>query len=189
MNLKEIIIIMVIVLIFGGIGILAHMNGAEPSGETLKMTSAEELSALIDQVYEGANIELPSVMTQVIDTTDPDMVQAVTGLASTADVEYVVVSEPMMTSQAYSFVLVTVKDGADANAIAKEMNENIDARKWICVTAEKVYTTSSGNVICLVMSSEENAKPVYEQFKTIAGNVGQEYERTQEEAELPADMY
>ena len=72
--------------------------------------------------------------------------------------------------------------------MAKTMNENIDTRKWICVTAEKVYTTTSGNVICLVMSNEETAKAVYENFKTLAGTVGEEYERTEEEPELPEDM-
>ena len=34
------------------------------------------------------------------------------------NVEYVVASEPMMTSQAYSLMLVKVKASADANSIA-----------------------------------------------------------------------
>ena len=34
-----------------------------------------------------------------------------------------------MSSQAYSFVLVKVKDGADADAIAKEMSENSRHKK------------------------------------------------------------
>ena len=38
------------------------------------------------------------------------------------------------------------------------------------------------------MSSEEIAKPIYEKFKTLAGTVGQEYEKT-EEIELPPEMY
>ena len=49
----------------------------------------------------------------------------------------------MMSSQAYSLVLVKVKDGVDANNIAKTMSEKIDTRKWICVSAEKLYATSS----------------------------------------------
>ena len=116
------------------------------------------------------------------------MVTYVTGLENTDDVEYVVASEPMMTSQAYSLVLVKVKDGVDANSVAKSMNENVDERKWICVTAEKIYTAASGNVICLVMSNPETAKAVYDSFKTVAGSVGKEYERSAEEIELPEDM-
>ena len=83
----------------------------------------------------------------------------------------------MISSQAYSFVVAKVKDGVDANSIAKEMLDKVNPIKWICVGAEKVYATSSGDVVCLVMASEEWAKPIYESFKSLAGTIGQEYER------------
>ena len=94
-----------------------------------------------------------------------------------------------MTSQAYSLVLAKVKAGINANEIAKQMSENVDQRKWICVSAEKVYATSSGDIVFLVMSSEEKAKPIYEKFKTLSGNIGQEYEKSEEEIELPEEMF
>ena len=94
----------------------------------------------------------------------------------------------MMSSQAYSMVLVKVKDGADIDAIANAMNENVDERKWICVTAEKIYSVASGDVVCLVMTNADTAKPVFDSFKAIAGNVGEVYERTAEEPEMPEDM-
>lgn len=192
MDKKTIIIvavIAVIALIIGiaaGYGITGAIFGSKASN--LSINSAEELSALVDQIYEGVSIEIPSLMTQSIETADVDTVKYITGLDSTENVEYVVASEPMMSSQAYSLVLVKAKDGADVEAMAKSMNENIDERKWICVTAEKIYTTTSGNVICLVMSNEDTAKTVYDSFKTLAGSVGQEYERTAEEVALPEDM-
>ena len=111
-----------------------------------------------------------------------------TGLENANDVQFCVVSEPMMSSQAYSMVLVKAKNGADVDALAKLMNENIDERKWVCVTAEKIYTATSGNVICLVMSNPDTAKTVYDSFKTIAGGIGEEFERTAEEPEMPEDM-
>lgn len=95
----------------------------------------------------------------------------------------------MMSSQAYSLVLVKVKDGVDADKIAKSMSEQIDIRKWICVSAEKLYATSSGDVVCLVMSSEERAKPIYEKFKKLAGTIGEEYIKTEEPSELPEELY
>ena len=55
-------------------------------------------------------------------------------------------------------------------------------------TVEKIYTATSGNVICLVMSNPDTAKTVYESFKTIAGGIGEEYERTAETPEMPEDM-
>lgn len=160
----------------------------ESEKDLFKATSAEDLTALVDKIYEGLTIEMPMLMSQTVDITDTDAVNYVTGLENADDVEYIVESAPMMTSQAYSLVLVKVKDGANIEKVAKEMNEKIDARKWICVTAEKVYTTSSEDVVCLVMSNEQTAKAVYENFKTLAGTVGEEYVRTVEDGELPADM-
>ena len=153
------------------------------------INSVEDLSALVDKIYNGLDVNMPNVATQEIDVTDIDTVQYVTGLDNANDLEYAVVSEPLISSQAYSLILVKVKDGVDANAVAKKMNDNINLAKWICVSAERAYTTSSGSVICLVMSSEKVAKPIYEKFKTLAGTVGNEYDRVEEETELPPEMY
>lgn len=184
-------------IIIGIIGIIALVAGifvgynAKSNKElesNLNINSAEELTTLIDQIYEGITIEMPMLATMPVDTADVDAVKSFTGLDSAENIEYAVASEPMMSSQAYSLVLVKVKDGVDANSIAKTMNENIDERKWICVTAEKIYTVSSGDIVCLVMTNSETAQPVFESFKTIAGSVGQTYERTAEEPEMPEDM-
>ena len=158
------------------------------SASNLDVNSATDLTALIDQIYAGVTIEMPMLMTQELDMTDAETVKYFTGLENIDNIEYVVASEPMMTSQAYSLMLVKVKDGVDANSIAKTMNENVDERKWICVTAEKIYSVASGDVVCLVMSNADTAKTVFESFKTIAGSVGEEFERTAEEPELPEDM-
>lgn len=184
----KIVIAVVVVLAVIAIAVVAIVINSKTKTNLDPITSAEDLTALVEKIYEGLEIELPMVMSQAIDVTEADTVTYITGLENADDVEYVVASEPMMSSQAYSLVLVKVKDGVDASKVAKEMNENIDARKWICVTAEKVYTTSSGDVVCLVMSNEETAKAVYENFKTLAGTVDEEYERTEEELELPEDM-
>lgn len=157
---------------------------------SIKVESADDLVKLIDEVYKGQSEEsLPmSLQTQTIDVSDETMVKSFTGLDNGNDLEYLVVSEPMMTSRAYSFVIAKVKNGADANKIAEEMKDKVDSRKWICVSAEKIYTTSSDNIVCLVMSDEETAKPIYNKFKDIVKNVGQEYEKS-EEIELPPEMY
>ncbi|MBE5805455.1 MAG: hypothetical protein E7313_01860 [Clostridiales bacterium] len=141
---------------------------------------AEDLSKLVDKLYENEQNLLPSLQTQEVDISDDETVKFITGLDNGKDLEYVVVSEPMMSSQAYSLILVKVKDGVNANDIAKLMHEKVDARKWICVTAEKVYATSSSDIVMVIMSSEEMAKPIYEKFKTLAGTVAQEYERAGE---------
>lgn len=142
--------------------------------------TSEDLSKLVDKLYENEENVLPSLQTQEVDISDDEMVKFITGLDNGKDLEFVVVSEPMMSSQAYSLILAKVKDGVNANDVAKLMHEKVDARKWICVTAEKVYATSSNDVVIVIMSSEDMAKPIYEKFKTLAGTVAQEYERAGE---------
>lgn len=177
------VVVVVIALVVGIVLITS-----KPKTKLEPVSSAEDLSALVDKIYEGQDIQL-SLMTQTLDVSDDMTVQAFTGLENGQDLEYLVASEPMMSSQAYSLILAKVKDGVDANQVAKAMSENVDTRKWICVTAEKLYATNSDDIICLVMSSETTAKPIYEKFKTLAGATGKEYEKTAQESELPADMY
>ena len=78
----------------------------------------------------------------------------------------------------------------DVEKLKQEMLDNIDMRRWICVSAEKLYITNSGNIIFLVMSSEDIAKPVYEGFKKYVNNqIGKELEKSNEEViELPPEM-
>ena len=190
MNKTVKIIIAVAVIVVAVVAILVGVfafNNSKPASN-LTVSSAEDLTALVDQIYAGVSIEMPMLMTQELDMTDAETVKYFTGLENLDNIEYVVASEPMMSSQAYSMVLVKAKEGADVEAMAKSMNENIDERKWICVTAEKIYSVASGDVVCLVMSNADTAKTVYESFKTLAGSVGEEYERTAEEVELPEDM-
>ena len=105
-----------------------------------------------------------------------------TGLKSTNNVETIVVSEPMMSSQAYSLVMVkTTSKKADIESMKQEMIDNINTRKWICVEAEKVYVTNYKDVIFLVMASDEWATPVYNEFKNlVGGKVGEELVKTTE---------
>ena len=179
-NMKVIAIIAAVIVI-AIIAIVIVMMNQKPKTNLPEIKAAEDLSTLIDTVYEGQENLLGSLMTQTVDVTDKDFVNMVTGLENGSQLEYVAVSEPMISSQAYSFVLAKVKDGVDANEVAKQMSEKINPSKWLCVTAEKIYATSSGDIVCLVMASEEWAKPIYEKFKTVAGTIGEEYEKTQEE--------
>ena len=163
------------------------VNDEEVAGPT--DVNADELTKFVDELYEGNENLFPSLMTQAIDISDVESVKYMSGLSSVDNIESMVVSEPMMSSQAYSLVLVKVKSGADADAIAKEMSENIDMRKWICVSAEVLYATSTEDLAFLVMSSEEMAKPVYDAFKKKVENIGEEYTQKEVIEELPADMY
>lgn len=187
-----IIVIAIIAIVAVVVAIVMNLNKDSKKEENTsklgEINSAEDLEKIIDKVYEGKEDDLPMLETQTIDVTDERLVQTYTGITNGQDLEYLVVSEPLMNAQAYSFVLAKVKNGVDANKIAKDMSDNIDTRKWICVSAEKLYATNSGNIVCLVMADEDWAKPVYDSFKELAGTVGEEYEKT-EEIDLPPEMY
>ena len=166
---------------------LSENNTNKPA--EISINSAEDLTTFVDELYAGNEELYPSLMSQAIDVTDAETVSYMTGLENGDDLEYLVVSEPMMSSQAYSLVIAKVKDGVNADVVAKEMSENINMRKWICVSAEKLYATSTENLAFLVMSSEEMAKSVYDAFKNKVGNCGEEYEKSEVVEELPEDMY
>lgn len=74
-----------------------------------------------------------------------------TGLASSESITDIAVYEPMMGSQAFSLVMVRVAEGSDPKAVAQEMSDNIDTRKWICVGADEKLVAGYGDVVMLIM--------------------------------------
>jgi hypothetical protein len=66
---------------------------------------------------------------------------------------------------AYSLCLVRVKKGADVEQIKKDIKENVDPFKWVCmgVDEKNIYVDNIGDVVCLVMSNDEG-KNLHEAF-------------------------
>ena len=178
-----VIIIIAIIAIAEYIFMNINKNNSQNTENTnnskteIALNTTEDLQNLIAKTYENVTAELPRLNTSVIDVNDSNALKYNTGLDSNEGIEAVVVSEPLMSSQAYSFVLVKVKEGTNVENIKQQMFDNIDIRKWICVEAEKVYATDSQNVVALIMSSEEWAKPVYDSLKTLLGETGKELEK------------
>lgn len=158
------------------------------SAESMQVSSADDLVAMVDKIYEGMQGQLPSLATDIIEVSDADMVNSFTGLENGEELEYLVVSQPLMSSQAYTLVLAKVKTGVDANSVAKKMCEQVNTRRWICVEAEKVNATNAGDILCMIMTNTDTADKVYSNFKKLAGQIGEEYTRQAEEIELPEEM-
>lgn len=112
------------------------------------------LNEIIDAVYKKNPIDL-SLETDSVDISNADMLNSFTGLDSADKIKEALVSEPMMGSQAYSFVLVRVKDAADAEEVANAMINGINPRKWICVEADDVRVMVKGDVVALYMIDSE----------------------------------
>ena len=188
MDKKSVIFVVAIVvflIIMLSIILISKNNKTNEGGA--QVSSVEDLTKLLDEVYDGVEEELYALDNRTIDLSDANSVKSYTGLDDGDDLEFAVVSEPLINAQAYSLVMAKVKDGVNANEVAKEMSEKVDTRKWICVSADKLYATNSGDIVFLVMTNEEMAKSVYDSFKKVAGTIGQEYEKTTEDGELPPD--
>ena len=166
--------------------ILVSGSGNKGSVETPK-----DINDIINTINKNNKNVLPELETMKVDIKNIDEVTSYTGLKTNDGIESIVVSEPLITSQAYSVAIVKVKDNADVEKIKQEMLDNIDMRRWICVSAEQLYITNSGNVIFSVMADKDIAKAVYNDFKKyVNNNIGKELEKSnnEENIELPPEM-
>ena len=166
--------------------ILVSGSGNKGSAETPK-----NINDIINTINKNNKNVLPELETMKVDIKNIDEVTSYTGLKTNDGIESITVSEPLITSQAYSVAIVKVKDSADVEKIKQEMLDNIDMRRWICVSAEQLYITNSGNVIFSVMADKDVAKAVYNDFKKyVNNNIGKELEKSnnEENMELPPEM-
>ena len=138
------------------LGVAACSSGKAATGDEV----TGNLEELMEKVYKDTNLEFPG--TQITEIT-PDNVEYFLG---TSDVKYdeAIGSEPMMSSQAHSVVLLRASEGADIEAIKTKIKENVDGRKWICVEVEEqnIITDNIGNLVILIM--DENSEAIQNSF-------------------------
>ena len=107
-----------------------------------------------------------------VDLTDADSVFYFTGLSSADSITDAAVYESMMGSQAFSLILVRTAEGADTKAVAQEMTDNIDTRKWICVGADEKIVAGYGDTVMLIMLDSQlglSAQSYVDAFAQVAG--------------------
>lgn len=185
---QNILVIALILLAVITFGVIILVSGKE---NTSSLETTKDIIKMINSINKDNKNVLPELETMKIDVKNIDEVTSYTGLTSNDNIESIVVSVPMMTAQAYSVAVVKVKDNADVEKIKQEMLDNIDMRRWICVSAEQLYITNSGNVIFSVMTDKDIAKAVYDDFKKyVNNNIGKELEKSndKENIELPPEM-
>ena len=161
------------------------------SGNKGSVDTPKDINDIINTINKNNKNVLPELETMKVDIKNIDEVTSYTGLKTNDGIESIVVSVPLITAQAYSVAIVKVKDNADVEKIKQEMLDNIDMRRWICVSAEQLYITNSGNVIFSVMADKDVAKAVYNDFKKyVNNNIGKELEKSnnEENIELPSEM-
>lgn len=146
--------------------------------------SAEEVAAFMDEIYANIPTDMVpmSLATMELDLQDIDTVSYHTGLTDLSQIEGIAISEPMMSSVAYSVVYIRTKDGADAEQIRQTLMDNVNPAKWLCVTAEKQVAGLFGDDIFFVMAAADTADLVYGEAAKVAEartmKVGEPLEKT-----------
>ena len=144
-----------------------------------KFKTSDDLKNMINTIYNELGDTLPALDFQNIDSSTESF-KYYTGLSDSSNVEFFVVSEPLMNAQAYSLVVLKVKDTSKIETMKQEMYNNINMAKWLCVSAEKLYITNSDDIIFMVMASDNWATPVYNGFKKyVNNNIGKELTKTE----------
>lgn len=62
---------------------------------------------------------------------------------------------PMMTSNAYALMIVTLEEGADAQAVAGNFENGIDWLRWVCVQPESAFIAVKDNQVLMVLGGGE----------------------------------
>ncbi len=181
---KKIIIPIVIVIIIAIVAIIVIMNNSSKHSANLNTT--KEIKTALKTIQKNLGGTLPDLEVTEINPKDSELVSSYTYLTDPSIITSLVVAEPTMSSQAYLALIFKVKDNVNVEEVKKELLENIDMNRWICVSADVLYITNNGNTIFAVMSFEDWATPVYNEFvKYVDNNVGKTLEKTADDIELP----
>ena len=123
------------------------------------------------KIMEIAPVEFMGTIIPV-DMTDADAVEYFTGLQDASKITDVAVYESMMGAQAFSLVLVRTAEGAEPKAVAEEIKNNVDPRKWVCVGADEVIVAGYSDTVMLIMVDSQlglNAQSYVDAFEQVAG--------------------
>ena len=141
---------------------------------------------MLKTIYKNLANELPELTTEEINLKESELVESLTGLKSTDDINTLVVSEPVMGSQALEVAVIKTKEKTDITSMMQNIKDNVDMSRWICVSAEKLYIVNSGDVIFMVMADSDWAKSIYDEFvKYMDNKVGETLEKGETLEELP----
>ena len=185
-NKKNIIIGCLIggLVVLAGVIFVVTSNNESKTNETLQ--TAGDIKKMLKTIYKNLANELPELTTEEINLKEGELVESLTGLKSTDDINTLVVSEPVMGSQALEVAVIKTKEKADITSMMQNIKDNVNMRRWICVSAEKLYIVNSGDVIFMVMADSDWAKSIYDEFvKYMDNKVGKTLEKGDILEELP----
>lgn len=117
---------------------------------------AENDMASLQAILDGMILENPeSFVIENVATDDAEMFAYMTGLPTADGVATAVKFASQIMTSAYSVVIVTLEDGANAETVAKSFEDNIDWLKWVCVQPDSAaIATKDNQVLCLIGSAD-----------------------------------
>lgn len=143
------------------------------------MMTSTAMKTLVDKLNTTADVQVNAPFDMKIDREGAFNDIGLEAEVFDAKIVDSVKSESMMMPSNHSLCIVEVKDGEDVASVKNEIFTNANPRKWICANADKVMVVDSGNIVMLVMSTEENCTNLYNAFVDHFGaaNVGAKLER------------
>ena len=119
-----------------------------------------ELEEIMEKIYAESKLEFPTMHITEVTEENEEYFLGINGLKY----EEAIASEPMMSSQAHSLVLIRVSEETDVEKLKADIKDNVDGRKWICVGVEEqdIITDHIGNLVILIM--DDQAKAIQESF-------------------------
>lgn len=121
---------------------------------------SDEMSVLMENVTD-----LPNVSDTILNQENFEYyafipyIEGVEGLCS----------EALIGSIAHSVVMLRLPEGVDAAQVAEDVKANMNPAKWVCVEAEKAEVLHDDNTVLLVMSWEQTAQDIIDNFNNIYG--------------------
>lgn len=120
-----------------------------------KETKETDLSTIMNTVYKGLESEVPSTRREALSDENIEYY-----LGTKIDYVEGLASEPDMSSIAHSVVLVKVKDASKMEEIKKQIQENLNPNKWVCVGVEEIKMASHNDILLVVMNDEVGDKMI-----------------------------
>ena len=141
----------------------------------LLLTGCGTVGSESESVIEGS---LEELLAKVTEGVEPDIMVMETPLtqenfSSYLFIDYVegsegLASDAAINAIAHSVVLLRLPEGADAAEIQKEIEENLNPRKWVCVEAESSKVARHGNLILVAMSSKDAVNKAVSNFDALS---------------------
>ena len=134
-------------------------DDSKEDNKTVEKDSNKHVDGKLEDLMEQIYADLPEDNTPMglgnIELNDENIEYYI----GTKDIEYTeaIARESMVGAIAHSVILIRAEDDANIADIKKEIKENVDPRKWVCVGVpiEDVIIKNKGNLIIVIIVEDE----------------------------------